>query len=51
MHERVVHEQVMLGRAAMRYALWIGDLGFAIYLWDCINGTARFPTLDVFFAN
>jgi hypothetical protein len=31
-----------------RYSLWTGDLGFAIYLWDCINATARFPTLDVF---
>ncbi len=34
----------------MRYSLWTGDPGFAIYLWDCINGRARFPTLDVFFA-
>ena len=32
----------------MRYSLWTGDLGFAIYLWDCIRGTAAFPTLDVF---
>jgi Lanthionine synthetase C-like protein len=31
-----------------RYSLWTGDIGFAIYLWDCIRGTARFPTLDVF---
>lgn len=35
----------------MRYSLWTGDPGLAIYLWDCINGTARFPTLDVFFAD
>ena len=35
----------------MRYSLWTGDPGFAIYLWDCINGAARFPTLDVFFAD
>jgi hypothetical protein len=35
----------------MRYSLWTGDLGFAIYLWDCINATARFPTLDVFFTH
>jgi hypothetical protein len=35
----------------MRYSLWTGDLGFAIYLWDCINATAAFPTLDVFFAD
>ena len=25
----------------MRYSLWTGDPGFAIYLWDCINGYAR----------
>ena len=35
----------------MRYSLWTGDPGFAIYLWDCINATARFPTLDVFFGD
>ncbi len=23
----------------MRYSLWTGDPGLAIYLWDCINGT------------
>jgi hypothetical protein len=34
----------------LRYSLWTGDLGFAIYLWDCIEGTERVPTLDVFFA-
>lgn len=32
----------------MRYSLWTGDPGFAIYLWDCIRGEAAFPTLDVF---
>jgi len=32
----------------LRYSLWTGDLGFAVYLWDCIRGEARFPTLDVF---
>jgi hypothetical protein len=35
----------------MRYSLWTGDPGFAIYLHDCIAGAARFPTLDVFFAD
>jgi hypothetical protein len=34
----------------LRYSLWTGDLGFAIYLWDCIQGQAAFPSLDVFFA-
>jgi hypothetical protein len=33
-----------------RYSLWTGDLGLAIYLWDCIHGSAEFPSLDVFFA-
>jgi len=31
-----------------KYSLWTGDLGLAIYLWDCIRATAKFPTLDVF---
>jgi hypothetical protein len=33
----------------LRYSLWTGDLGFAIYLWDCLRGKAAFPTLDVFY--
>jgi Lanthionine synthetase C-like protein len=33
----------------LRYSLWTGDLGFAIYLWDCIRARAAFPTLDVFY--
>ena len=31
-----------------RYSLWTGDIGFAIYLWHCLQETAAFPTLDVF---
>lgn len=31
-----------------RYALWTGDLGLAVYLLDCLEARARFPTLDVF---
>jgi hypothetical protein len=33
-----------------RYSLWTGDLGFAIYLRDCIRAQAHFPTLDVFYS-
>ena len=33
----------------LRYSLWTGDPGFAIFLWDCIRGVASFPTLDVFY--
>jgi hypothetical protein len=31
-----------------RYSLWTGDVGLAIYLWDCITADPRFPTVDVF---
>jgi Lanthionine synthetase C-like protein len=31
-----------------RYSLWTGDIGFAIYLWDCLRGEGAFPTLEVF---
>jgi len=31
-----------------RYALWTGDVGLAIYLWDCLSAEPRFPTIDVF---
>jgi lantibiotic modifying enzyme len=31
-----------------RYTLWTGDLGLAVYLWDCINEGASFPTIDFF---
>ena len=34
--------------AHLRYSLWTGDPGFAVYLWDCLQAQARFPTLDVF---
>jgi len=35
-----------LGRG--RYSLWTGDIGLAVYLWDCITGEPHFPTIDVF---
>ena len=31
-----------------RYSLWTGDVGLAIYLWDCVTGEPHFPTIDVF---
>jgi Lanthionine synthetase C-like protein len=38
--------QTVVGRG--RYSLWTGDVGLAIYLWDCITGEPHFPTIDVF---
>jgi hypothetical protein len=29
-----------------RYSLWTGDAGLAVYLWQCIRGTAGMPALD-----
>jgi len=49
MHGIVQTELEAAAHGRMRYSLWTGDPGFAIYLWDCIHGTANFPTLDVFF--
>jgi hypothetical protein len=31
-----------------RYSLWTGDLGSAIYLWQCVTARATMPTWDVF---
>ena len=31
-----------------RYSLWTGDVGLALYLWDCIRGEGEFPTVDTF---
>ena len=38
--------QAVAGRG--RYSLWTGDVGLAVYLWDCITAEPRFPTIDVF---
>ena len=46
--EQACADERAVGR--MRYSLWTGDPGLAIYLFDCIRVTPRFPTLDVFFA-
>ncbi len=40
-------ETARLGR--LRHSLWTGDIGLAIFLWDCLRGKAEFPTPDVFF--
>lgn len=33
----------------LRYSLWTGDPGLAIYRWDCLRSNAAFPTLDIFY--
>ena len=49
MHGIAQTEADALRHTLMRYSLWTGDPGFAIYLWDCLRGRAAFPTLDVFY--
>jgi len=29
-----------------RYTLWTGDPGLAVYVWHCLEGTAKLPALD-----
>jgi hypothetical protein len=50
MHGIAQTEQDAARYGHLRYSLWTGDLGFAIYLWDCVRRKAAFPTLDVFYA-
>jgi lanthionine synthetase-like protein len=50
MHGIAQTEADALRHAQMRYSLWTGDPGFAIYLWDSLHGRAAFPTLEVFYA-
>jgi len=50
-----MHGIVQCERDGVRFgqlhaSLWTGDLGFAIYLWNCIEAGDAFPCLDVFFA-
>ena len=49
MHAIVQMEDDAQQYGQLRYALWTGDLGVAVYLWDCLHGSADFPTLDVFY--
>jgi len=49
MHAIAQMEAHALKHGRLRYSLWTGDPGLAIYLWDCLRGAGTFPTLDAFF--
>ena len=49
MHGIAQFEDETARTGRLRHSLWTGDVGLAIFLWDCLRGQARFPTLDVFF--
>lgn len=38
-------EAVRNGRR--RHSLWTGDIGVACFLWGCVTGAARFPSIDL----
>jgi hypothetical protein len=42
--EQVERGRGMRGRG--RFSLWTGDLGAALFGWQCITGDASFPTID-----
>ena len=48
MHAIGQSERALLADGRRKYSLWTGDLGLAVFLWNCIDGAADFPTLDVF---
>ena len=48
MHAIGQAERAAESQGHMRHSLWTGDLGLALYLWDCAHAAADFPTLDVF---
>jgi len=41
---QVERARAELGRG--RYSLWTGDLGVAVYLWQCLSGWRGMPVLD-----
>jgi lantibiotic modifying enzyme len=47
MHAMQQRDQMYAAHGVGRYSLWTGDAGLAIYLWHCVQGTDRFPSLDV----
>ena len=49
MHAIAQFEDETARTGRLRHSLWTGDIGLAIYLWDCLRERAAFPTLDVFF--
>ena len=51
MHAIAQFEAEAARTGRLRHALWTGDIGLAIFLWDCLQERPRFPTLDVFFAD
>jgi hypothetical protein len=48
MHAMKQSEAEARHHGRLRFSLWTGDLGLAIYLSSCLRADPAFPTLDVF---
>jgi hypothetical protein len=48
MHAVRQSERALAADGWRKYSLWTGDLGLAVFLWDCVRAAPQFPTLDVF---
>jgi len=48
MHAIEQNERFVMQYVQRKYSLWTGDLGLAIYLKDCLEGTSHIPLYDVF---
>jgi len=46
MHAITQNERALEKYGQRKYSLWTGDLGLAVYLWNCVRATAEFPILD-----
>lgn len=46
MHAIAQYERDLQHYGQLRYSLWSGDPGLAIYLWHCMQGTDQFPVID-----
>lgn len=48
MHAIAQSETARARHGQRKFSLWTGDLGLALFLADCIDARAQFPTLDYF---
>jgi hypothetical protein len=48
MHAITQADAARIAHGRRKWSLWTGDLGLAVFLQDCIDASAGFPTLDVF---
>jgi hypothetical protein len=47
MHSMAQRDRMREQYGRGRYTLWTGDPGLAVYLFHCLDGTARLPALDI----